>query len=221
MSKPFSWYPRYPLDYALDTIGLSLMEHGAYVLLLDHYYAAGKLPADMDTLHRICRAKNRHERGAVKFVVGTFFVTSGDGQSIHHQRVEVELAKRKTISESRSTASKCRSFDKQVVSNSSSNADTAQHSTATKDQKQGQSPKEELVWEDGLRFLMDGGTPEPQARSALGRMVKQYGVVILADAICDAAVQNPTGNRVAYLQAVLKGTKRDAGSSSDIPYGIL
>ena len=35
------WYSFYPGDYGRDTGHLSLIEHGAYRTLMDHYYATG------------------------------------------------------------------------------------------------------------------------------------------------------------------------------------
>lgn len=48
-----SWYPFYPGDYARDTRDLSCCEHGCYRLLLDHSWANGPLPDDLDRLTRI------------------------------------------------------------------------------------------------------------------------------------------------------------------------
>ena len=41
------WYKRYPLDYRTATYGLTLEEHGAYNLLIDHYMLTEEpIPAD-------------------------------------------------------------------------------------------------------------------------------------------------------------------------------
>ncbi|MFA7278795.1 MAG: YdaU family protein [Sterolibacterium sp.] len=68
------WYPFYVGDYSRKTAHLSLLEHGAYRLLLDHYYATREpLPADTVKLYRICRARTPSERRAVDAVVNEFF----------------------------------------------------------------------------------------------------------------------------------------------------
>ena len=88
-----AWYPHYPGDYGRDTAHLSLVQHGAYRLLLDHYYAtATPLPADVTALYRICRAFDEAERKAVDFVVAQFFELLADGY--HNARADMELAKR-------------------------------------------------------------------------------------------------------------------------------
>ena len=49
------WYERRPSDYKEDTWHLTLSEHGAYTLLLDHYYASeSPLPDNDMALSSIC-----------------------------------------------------------------------------------------------------------------------------------------------------------------------
>lgn len=87
-----NFYKRYLGDYARDTAHLSLMEHGAYQVLLDTYYATdGALPADPDELYRIARAMTPAERKAVDRVAGQFFAVNGDGTR-HNKRADEEIA---------------------------------------------------------------------------------------------------------------------------------
>jgi uncharacterized protein YdaU (DUF1376 family) len=87
-----NFYKRYMGDYARDTAHLSLMEHGAYTMLLDTMYATEKpLPIDRPSLYRICRATSAAERKAVDNVADQFFPVNGDG-SRHNPRVDKELA---------------------------------------------------------------------------------------------------------------------------------
>lgn len=86
-----NFYRHYLGDYGRKTAHLSLMEHGAYRLLLDHCYALGKpLPADLESLCRICRAQTDLERKAVKSVADQFFPLNGDGTR-HNKRADEEL----------------------------------------------------------------------------------------------------------------------------------
>jgi len=62
-----NYYRRFPGDYARDTKHLSMLQHGAYCLLLDTLYSTGKpLPKDIVILYRICGASTKRERNAVK-----------------------------------------------------------------------------------------------------------------------------------------------------------
>lgn len=92
MSKS-PYYCRFTGDYARDTSHLSLIQHGAYTVLLDFYYSSGKsLPADVNALCRICRAFDDVEREAVSQVVAQFFELRADGY--HNKRADSEIAYR-------------------------------------------------------------------------------------------------------------------------------
>jgi uncharacterized protein YdaU (DUF1376 family) len=99
-----NWYARYHGDYMKDTSHLSLAEHGAYTVLLDHYYGTEKpLPDDHIALCRICRAFDDHERKAVQSVMDQFFPPSGEGTR-RNKRADAEIAKTTAISQKRSVA---------------------------------------------------------------------------------------------------------------------
>lgn len=67
-----NYYERHLGDYAKDTAHLSMLEHGAYGLLLDRYYGTESgIPNDQ--AHRICRARSRDEKAAVDAVLNEFF----------------------------------------------------------------------------------------------------------------------------------------------------
>lgn len=67
-----NYYERHLGDYAKDTGHLTMLEHGAYTLLLDRYYSTEQgIPADQ--AHRIARARTKEERAAVDTVLAEFF----------------------------------------------------------------------------------------------------------------------------------------------------
>lgn len=113
MSNPYSWYARYPRDYGEKTAHLSLAEHGAYTLLLDHYMTSGGAIAigianamqAASVCYRICRAQSDDERAAVDAVVRQYFTIENDGY-LHNKRADIELGKRKTLSETRASVAK-------------------------------------------------------------------------------------------------------------------
>lgn len=73
------------------TAHLSLIEHGAYNVLLDHCYSQEKLCSDKDAVYRIARAFTQQERDAVDSVLLQYFVLTGDFYT--NKRVNKELAK--------------------------------------------------------------------------------------------------------------------------------
>lgn len=84
-----NYYERHLGDYAKDTGHLSMLEHGAYTLLLDRYYSKEEgIPAG--EAYRVARAHSKQERGAVDKVLGEFFVLS-QGIWIKN-RVQEEIA---------------------------------------------------------------------------------------------------------------------------------
>lgn len=94
------WYSRYPADYARDTAGLSLIEHGAYGQLMDAYYLTGEaLPNNTESLARICRAHSEEEIKAVSTVIKQFFYLKND--KWHQRRIDRELKEARQIIEKR------------------------------------------------------------------------------------------------------------------------
>jgi uncharacterized protein YdaU (DUF1376 family) len=94
--------PLYVADYRIATAHLSTIEHGAYLLLIMHYWAAGSLPTDDASLARIAcmtiKEWNKH-----RTVIARFFDAKWK-----HERIEDELARAINISEKRRDAGKQR-----------------------------------------------------------------------------------------------------------------
>ena len=89
MESAINYYEHHLGDYAKDTSHLTMLEHGAYRLLLDRYYGTEQgIPADQ--AQRVARARTREEKAAVDAVLGEFF-TLRDGSWIN-QRAEDEIA---------------------------------------------------------------------------------------------------------------------------------
>lgn len=85
-----NYYERHLGDYAKDTGHLTMLEHGAYGLLLDRYYSTEQgIPADQ--AHRVTRARSKEEKSAVDAVLNEFF-TLTDGIWTHN-RVDREIEK--------------------------------------------------------------------------------------------------------------------------------
>lgn len=85
-----NYYERHLGDYAKDTAHLSMMEHGAYNLLLDRYYAT-EVGIPEGQAHRVARARSKEEKQAVDVVLDEFFELV-DGVWINN-RTESEIAK--------------------------------------------------------------------------------------------------------------------------------
>ena len=93
MGGGVNYFERHLGDYARDTGHLTMLEHGAYTLLMDRYYASeAGIPADQ--AHRVARARTREERAAVDAVLSEFFALADGAWT--HGRIEQELTKART-----------------------------------------------------------------------------------------------------------------------------
>ncbi len=87
-----NYYKHHLGDYAKDTPHLTIVEHGAYRVLMDACYIAEKpLPLDMGRLYAIVRAARPAERKVVDSVLAEFFIKDETGY--HHKRIDEELEK--------------------------------------------------------------------------------------------------------------------------------
>ena len=96
MKRP--WMPFYVGDYLAKTAHLTTLQHGAYVLLILHYWAHGSLPTDERQLMAIARMTPEEWRGNC-LAIASFFTPDW-----RHDRVEEELFKAKMISTKRAYA---------------------------------------------------------------------------------------------------------------------
>lgn len=88
--RDVNYYRRYVGDYLSKTARLSVLEHGAYNLLLDYYYAEEKpIPLDMMEVYTMVRAMTVADRKAVDRVLAKFFKPEADG--FHNQRADHEI----------------------------------------------------------------------------------------------------------------------------------
>lgn len=92
MSDIKRWMPLYVGDYLADTMHLSTLEHGAYLLLLMHYWRTGPIANDDATLQKISGVSpHLWTKSFVGSTIKKFFVV--EGGYLIHKRVEAERAK--------------------------------------------------------------------------------------------------------------------------------
>lgn len=208
-------------DYASDTAHLSLMEHGAYQVLLDTYYATnGQLPAEHAELFRIARAMNGAERKAVKKVADQFFAVNGNGAR-HNKRADEELVAYLTqadtnrrITAEREVRRKGHEPCNEPLNESFTNRATNRDTNGSTNDEPNQKPEEEQkkpvcptngppsdVWTLGVQILTDSGISEKTARTYLGSLRKRFD-----DDVLTQAIQGCVGKTEprAYLAGILK-----------------
>jgi uncharacterized protein YdaU (DUF1376 family) len=87
MAQRFDW-PFKPADYHRDTGHLTTTQHGAYLLLLIHYWVHGKLPTDETQIRRITKIPAGKVWRQTRPVLAAFFTADWK-----HKRVENDLKK--------------------------------------------------------------------------------------------------------------------------------
>lgn len=96
-----NWYAHHLGDYSKKTRHLTILEHGAYRLLLDLYYInGGPIKDDKKSIYRACGASSTGERRAIDRVLDQFFELSDDG-FWKNSRASVEISKQNEIKEIR------------------------------------------------------------------------------------------------------------------------
>lgn len=86
MSNPTMWMPLYIGDYLANTMHLSAEEHGAYLLLIMHYWQHGPIKNDQKTIKNIAKISFKKCDRILQFF------EEKDGYLIH-TRIEDEKAK--------------------------------------------------------------------------------------------------------------------------------
>ena len=96
MNRP--WMPLYVGDYLGDTGHLTTTQHGAYLLLMMHYWRKGELPDDDRQLSKIAKLPLKTWCD-YRATLQDFFY-----EGWKHKRIDAELAKMLLVSEKRAIA---------------------------------------------------------------------------------------------------------------------
>lgn len=86
-----NFFKLYIGDYQRDTAHLSVVEHGAFMLMLQHYYATERPLPTGKALHRMLRAQDKVERDAIDSIAAQFWRTTDAG--LVNDRADEEIRK--------------------------------------------------------------------------------------------------------------------------------
>lgn len=92
------WMPFYVGDYLAKTTHLTTEQHGAYLLLLLHYWANGSLPKDENQLMAIAKLEPS-KWYSNRMAIANFF-----DKDWRNKRMEDELVRARNLSEKRALA---------------------------------------------------------------------------------------------------------------------
>lgn len=97
-----AWMPLHIADYLADTGHLTATEHGAYLLLIMHYWQNGSLPENERVIARIAKLTPEQWEESRDMLAMLF------GPGWKHKRIDAELSKADEIIEKRRSAAEAR-----------------------------------------------------------------------------------------------------------------
>ncbi|MBN9028884.1 MAG: hypothetical protein BGO05_18600 [Rhizobiales bacterium 63-7] len=97
-----AWMPLHIADYLADTGHLTATEHGAYLLMIMHYWQNGRLPANERVIARIAKLSAEQWEDSRDILAMLF------GPDWTHKRIDAELSKADEIIEKRRSAAEAR-----------------------------------------------------------------------------------------------------------------
>jgi uncharacterized protein YdaU (DUF1376 family) len=222
-----NYYERHLGDYARDAGHLSMLEHGAYTLLLDRYYTTERgIPADQ--AHRVCRARTREEREAVDTVLAEFF-TLEDGCWVNGRatrEVTKMQAKVKAAQENGKRGGRPKATKTEPNGNPPGSESVTQPKAHQSPDTNGSEANasdgaaaparvidsKAALWRESVLVLQAGGCEnESLCRSFMGKLVKDYTEATVREAVTAAISAQPADAR-EYLKATcqrLKGERKD------------
>ena len=145
------FYKHFLGDYRRDTGHLSMLEHGAYRLLLDAFYATEKpLPLEPRRLYRLVGAVEAAERAAVDAVLDEFWERTQDGWTNARAAIELESQQDRSA-KARASAMRrhMRTHSEGTSERSASHSQSQSLLTSSKDDapnKRSESADADLLW---------------------------------------------------------------------------
>lgn len=159
MSRP--WMPLYVGNYLADTAGLNAEEHGAYLLLIMHYWAHGPLPDDDARLARIAACTSARWRAVRRTIERFFKIAHGKWK---HKRIEVEIERAERMIEAKRRAGKARHAKKIPAGAEHMHQHKGQHNTQH-NALPSQSPLHKKEESKNLSGVMKGALRARKAKS--------------------------------------------------------
>lgn len=234
-----NYYKRHIGDYAAATRHLSMLEHGAYTLLMDTYYTGeAPLPADVKATARKCGARTKDEIAAIETVLNEFFVLEDDGW--HQKRCDDEiaamLAKAQTNRDIGRRGGRPKKETQTVISGNPKETQTVSTNEKNRNRNVTQATSHkplatsqysepigsgglapptdrDVIFANGVPLLTAAGVSEKNARSMLAGLCKRHTEPAVVKALDDCARERPV-EPVAWLQAALSARAAPASKQS-------
>lgn len=229
-ARPDTWMPMFWGDYARDTGHLNAAGHGAYLMLIKHYWCTGKpLADDDDELWRIACCDSKRDWLKLRPKIARLFQVA-DGEW-RHKRIKIELKRALENVEKRASAGR-KGAESRWQSDGNANSNRMANAPECQWQNDGTSSSPSAVSEvksseanasgaaaplvvvdadwlygDGLSWLSGKAVKDQNARSIIGRWRKLHGDDATRRAIQAAMAEDPM-EPVAWITAALQTRQR-------------
>lgn len=226
------WMPMYWGDYLRDTSHLGTLEHGAYLLLIAHYWVTGEpLPDDDRQLRNIAKISPHHWK-KFRLVLQKFFCVKNGHW--HHKRIDTELRKAAENKEKRrkkaAAAANARWKNEDArgmlgacPSPSPSEkevCDSSLRSESTPVGGENGQAEEDRNWcfTEGARYLYASGETADGSRACIAEWLNQVDPTTLRAAIGTAQV-SASGKPRPYIAGIVRRARANdvAGSLDNTP----
>lgn len=235
MKKADTWMPFYVGDYLADTMLLTTLQHGAYLLLmLACWKSGGSLPDDdvaLATAARLAPADWRRCAPALRQ-----FFDARDGR-LFHKRISHELERAQSLSDKRTEAGKkggrpakenqneTNRFPDGLAKAKQNETPSPSHKPTTSDAdasagKPALPVPKDIVFALGVPLLTAAGVKEANARSFLGMQVKAHGDAKTAEAL-QACADERAIDPVSWLQKRLGPIRTGAKAGKHAGFDLL
>lgn len=209
-----NFFKLYIGDYQRDTAHLSIAEHGAYLLMLQHYYATEKPLPEGKALHRMLRAQDKTERDAIDSVARQFWSTTDDG--LVNERCDKEITKARAQADTNAEIARAREAKRKAAregnEQSTNRATNDQPNHSQIPEKKEKKPPTPLQGEDPPGFVEFWATwPSTErkvARKQCAEKWRRHGLSVKTDLI------------VAHVQA-MKQTRQWSDGYEPAPLTYL
>lgn len=208
-----AWMPLHIDAYLADTGHLSALEHGAYLLLIMHYWRNGGLPSDERLIARHAKLTPAQWEESRDVLAAMFL----DGWK--HKRIDAELQKADAIIEKRRSAANGRHGkskpDANAVHVDCKSSDTGAL-PLTKDLSEpsgsaaGAADPRQQLWTEGVSSLKAiSGKTEAAAKSMIGKWLRDAGddcALVLSK--IHTARSEQIGEPISWISAAIKPAEK-------------
>lgn len=229
-ARPDTWMPIYWGDYARDTGHLNALAHGAYLMLIKHYWCTGSPLNDDDSeLWRVACCDSLGEWKRIRNKLSPLFqILEGKWR---HKRIDRELQRAVDITNKRAAAGRA-SAEHRANKNSThvehtgqqnaipsqpqppSEAKTASGAEAPLmpdippiiDRRNGADDPVKAMFDTGVSILTKTGNSEQKARSMIGKWRKQLKDDGKLLGLLVAAGRDPKVEPIGYITKAIGGS---------------